>query len=753
MTNIGVNIIDMFRLLRNHEDDEFMKHLNQDDTLDLNYRDNQENYLITYAIRFNKKDIVKLLLIKGSRYDVVDKVGRSILYDAIESDYGDILKIILDHAETSIGIVITDIRDVNGNIPLHYAIKFKNLHATRILADYGSKMYIEDEDGHNALHLAIKSKNISIVKAVTAVQTNFDAKNKKGDTALHMAINYQYTDIVKHILSQGADPNIPDNDSNFTPVHYAVGWNNYEILSLLIEAGAILDSQDVYGNVPLMYAVKERNDRCFDLIAEHKTNLNAWNIEGKIVLHEALDSYEKDSVDSKKYIDMLIKNSNVSHQDSHGNTCLHYLVSLGIWKDYIDILVNKKLNIFAKNSNSQMVVDFVEGDDYELLLDTVTESYMIYLRMEGNEWKNEIDKICSRDLIDLTDEQRTLLKTISPPPSKSKKSKKSKKSGNICYDIIGDKLRKVHKMIITKELECCQRSYPHNADDMITIDEGIMLDITTFTGSLLDVLIGLLYLLRKHSNSCSILNMDSSPNQGLCDFYRSMGLIMNGRCEFFNFEIVWIEYKLYMVDNFSDMFFKCVKSEARFIIIPVGIEMKSGSHANYLIYDKQIKELERFEPHGGTTPIGFNYNSRQLDDILEQYIESIDPDIKYIRPDDFIPKIGFQIMDSQETQTHRIGDPGGFCALWSIWYVDQRITYSHYSRERLIEELFSNIRSNGISYRNLIRNYSRNICQERDKLLSRIDIDINDWLNERYTNNMLDKFMTILNSEIKSCCS
>lgn len=739
-----IDITDLFRLLRNHNDTEFITHLNNNSSIDLNLRDNQENYLITYAIRFNNNKIVKLLLNKGARYDVVDRAGRSILYDVIESDYIEILKIVLNHAENAIGVMITDIRDSNGNIPIHYAIKFGSLVAIKLLIKAGSKIYVADESGYNSLHLAVKTKNIAIVKAISNVVSNFDTKNKKGETALHIAINYQYNDIVEHLLEQGADPNISDSDSNFSPVHYAVGWNNYEILKLLIKHGSKIDKQDIYGNTPIIYAVKEKNDICFDLIIKEKPNLNIWNVDGKIVLHIVLDSYNEQ--DSKKYIDAVINESNISHQDFFGNTCLHYLIYLNLWKDYVNILEKKRLNIFARNSNNQMIIDFVKDKDFDLLIDITVKSYIHQLQLEKDKWTDEIDKICSRDLVNLTDKQTKLLKN---EKSKMKKSTKN----NICYTIIEDRLRTTLSQIKSGDLECCQKSYPFNKEDEIDIKEGVLLDITTFTGSLLDVLIGLLYLLKTHTNCCSTLRKDIAPNQSLCDFYKSMGLIMSGRCEFLNFELVWVNYKLYMIDNFTEMFKKCEEySQTRFIIIPLGIEMKTGSHANYLIYDKQIKELERFEPHGGTTPIGFDYNSRQLDNVLEQYILSMDPDITYIRPEEYIPKIGFQVMDAQEEKTHRIGDPGGFCALWSIWYVDQRLTYAHYSRDKLIKELFSNISLKGISYRNLIRNYSRNIIRERDRILSKVGIDINDWINERYSHNTLDKLMNILNSEINTCC-
>ena len=743
-----VTVIDMFELLKNHEDDIFISNLNKYTDLDLNYRDSQENHLITYAIRFNKKRIVSALLDKGSRYDVVDRLGRSILYDAIESNYVDILRIVLEHAQKAIGIMITDIRDSSGSIPIHYAIKFKNITMIQMLIDAGSKLYIADDAGYNSLHIAIKTKDISIVKTITSYMQNLDAKTIKGNTALHIAINYQFTDIATHLIEAGADPNISDDDTDFTPLHYAVGWNNIEIVDILIKHGADVNRQDFYGNTPLTYCIKEKHDRCFDLIIKQKPNLNNWNIDGKIVLHEVLDSYDPSDPLYKKYIDALIEDSNLSYQDAYGNTCLHYLVYLKLWKNYISILEKKRLNIFAKNSNSQMVVDFISEkmEDFSLLINTVVKSYIYLLqKTKKKEWTDEIHKICARNFVDLTDDQIEVLKknTI------TKSDKVDSSASALCFGVIKDRILETLKQIRTNQLECCQKSYPSNIGKEISIKEGIMLDITTFTGSLLDILFGLLYLLKKHPNACSTIGRDPNPNQALCDFYRSMGLIMSGRCDLLNFEIVWIDYKLYMIDNFADLFNKCSKSATRWIIIPIGIEMKTGSHANYLIYDKNIKEIERFEPHGGTTPIGFNYNSKQLDDILDRYFTSIDQNIKYIRPETYIPKIGFQMMDSQEERTYRIGDPGGFCALWSIWYVDQRLEYPHYSRDKLIKLLFSNIHEKGIKYRNLIRNYSRNIIRERDDVLASVGLSINDWLNERYSNQTLDELMLRLYDELR----
>ena len=759
--NINNPIITLFEYIRNHEWVKLRNLLEQHEYIDINLRDSNLNYLLTYAVRFNKPDIVLLLLQKGAKYDIVDKMEKSILYDAIKSNFSEIIQIILDFSEKNIGISVTNIRDLNGNILLHYAIIFQNIFAVKLLIKYKSNPYTTDIKGRNALHLAVINGSLLIVNCIMSIMTNtnINIKTSKGETALHIAINYQYNSIAKAILAEKADPNILDNENEFSYLHYAVGWNNLEIIESLMETGADPNIQDVYGNVPLMYCIKEDHMECFDKIIKfyshptsiYKLNFNLWNISGKNILHEALETYTESK---KHYVDVLIETSGLSIQDSDGNTCLHYLVALNLWENYITSIKTKKLNIFAKNSSGKAVIDLIYASDksdkqkiksYNKFLDIITTGYIQTLKREKKTWINELDKICSRDFSELTDEEKHYIGNM-----ESKKNSQAIDDG--CFRLIRNKLIGDIKKYRDGLHTYCQRSYPSDKIQCIDVKEGMVLDVCTFTGSLLDVLIGLIFLLKKHANACTTLSNNHIKNDNLCKFYKSVGFVMNGRCDFLDFELVWVNYKLYMIDKFSELFNACIKSNARFIIIPIGIELISGAHANYLIFDKHVKEMERFEPHGGATPNGFNYNSHFLDDILSDYFKSIDKDIQYIRPHEYIPKIGFQVMDTQENSKNRIGDPGGFCALWSIWYVDQRLTYYTYDRTTLVNDLFENIKMQGISYRNMIRNYSRQIIKHRDDLLKKIDIDINDWLNDNYTHTQLDKFIAQLIAEINTCC-
>lgn len=731
----------LFNYIRTHKWNKFKSLVNSQ--IDLNIKDINNNYLLSYAVKYGKLDIVKLLIDNNARYDIVDNERRSIIYEAITGGYNNIVHYLVEISKTNLGISIVDIQDNNGNIPLHYALFNNNNELVDLFITNKSDIFLYDNKGFNGLYYAVKTNNSKILETVISSTTKIDVKTKKGHTPLHIAIQYQYYDIARLLIQHKASVFLQDN-KDFSPLHYAVAWNNINIVKLLIDNNADPNVQDIYGNTPLFYCTKEDYVECFDYIVKNYKgiiNVNLWNIDGKTILHDVLDPY--DNV-KKYYVDVLIKNTGLHIQDINGNTCMHHLITNNLWQEYINVLKTKKINIFATNYKGIAVLDLiynnVQSDKivlYKEFIDIVTESYLYVLSNAKVSWKEELDKLCSRNMNDFN----TLNSTETFDKHKQK-----------CFVLIRNKIEQNIKLYYEGKLEFCQRSYPLKQYNIININEGECIDICTYTGAIIDVLVGLMFLLNKHKNACTTLGRSIRITDNLCKFYKSMNYHMNGKCEFIEFEIVWIEYKLYMDDNFIDNFNNCVKSSARFIIIPVGIEMKTSSHANYLIYDKLVKELERFEPHGGTMPTGFNYNANQLDYVLKKYFTSIDKNITYISPYEYLPKIGFQIMESQETGNTRIGDPGGFCALWAVWYVDQRLTYYTFSRRDLIKNLFKYIKEQRISYKNMIRNYSKLIIAERDNLLQMADIDINTWINDTYTHEQSDNLVDILIKKLTNCC-
>lgn len=754
----------LFNFLKSHEYKKFADTLNKIDItdimFDINVRDTQENYFLTYAVSLNRLDIVLLLIEKGAKIDIVDKYDRSILLIPIMYSYDNILKTLLDENKNQIGISVIDIKDKNYKVPLHYAIETQNINAINMLLEYGANPNIIDKDGYNSLHIAIKSRSSEICNIIIKYVTDIDSRYNTGETALHLACNLQLIDMVNILLKNNINVNITDHSHEITALHYSVLLNNKDLVALLLKYDANPNIQDIYGNTALHYCVMENNFEIFMMLTQHEStkniiNFNMWNIDGETPLHLILKQNLSNLNDSNvtDYLDIILDKSNLTIQDNMGNTCLYYLIKLNLWSDYRSFLVNKKLDIFSINNVNISPLDIVDTKYRNDFIDIVIDSYITRLKNANELWYYEWENICSKNFNNISDDNFKIInEKLSTRKDLPYDTVTSETFEPICKEFIKRKILELHDKIHNGEnINCFDKSFPMRRSHVcVNIAEGSKMDYCTFTGSTLDILIGLIFLLTKHKNTCGTLTKNFAKNTELCGFYKSIGILMNSRCEFLNFEIVWVHQKLYLIDNFYDLFKQCLQKTRRFIIIPLGIEMREVSHAGYLIYDKLKNEIERFEPHGSTTPVGLHYNPNLLDEILESRFKSIDENMKYIRPKDYLPKIGFQLMDVSENNKKRIGDPNGFCALWCIWYVDMRLTYSDIDRKELVYLLIKTIRSKNISFRNMIRNYATNIIDSRDNLLKKSKMDINDWLNDEYNDTQIDSIMDGLMTVIKT---
>jgi ankyrin repeat protein len=748
------NYKELFNMIKTHNITGFTKLLNTIDhtdvLFDINIRDEQQNYLLTYAINLNLLQVTKLLIEKGAKVDIVDKYDKSIITIAINYSYLDIMELLLEENKKNIGVSITDLRDKNLRIPLHYAIEIQNLEAVELLLVHGSNPNVSDKDGYNSLHLAVKSRSLKMCELMLKYITNVNGKCNTGETALHIACNLQLVEIARLLIENGVSLNIYDFSHEITALHYSVLLNNKELIAILLKHNADPNIQDIYGNTPLHYCITENNFEVFLMLLKSNStrniiNLNLWNINGEIPLHSVLKIHPDNITD---YLEIMIPMSNLAVQDNEGNTCLHYLLENGYWKEYKEMLVKKRLNIFAINTTKIMPIDIIPKKDKNEFINLIVESYIYRLKNAQNLWYYEWENICSKNFSDVSTEKMLEIEKLKKGNGNG--SINANNFNNVCSGIIQNKLLELIKKVSSnKELKCTEQSYPvKRATLCIDITEGSKLDYCTFVGTTLDILIGLIYLVTKHSKVCSTLSRNFSKNKDLCDFYRSVGIFMNSKCEFLNFEIVWIHSRLYLMEGFYDQFQKCLNGNAKFIIIPLGIETREGNHANYLIYDGEKKEVERFEPHGFTTPPGMYYNPNLLDEILENRFKNIDENIKYIRPKEFLPKVGFQLIDVTEGNKKKIGDPEGFCALWCIWYVDMRLTYREFTRKQIVDGLMKTIRAKNVSFRNMIRNYAKVVIEIRDEIFKQSHMDINNWMNDEYTDIQIGNVLGAISTKV-----
>jgi hypothetical protein len=423
-------------------------------------------------------------------------------------------------------------------------------------------------------------------------------------------------------------------------------------------------------------------------------NPNIVNIDGLTICHKLL-------YNSKNVPEELIKKTNLNIQDNLGNTILFLLVHYDIWKKYINILQSKKLNIYIKNKNDETVLDILKISDKKDFDDLLIRSYHNYLMKHPNNWINNMDNNCSANT-DLSNE---------------------------CYLFINSVIKKGIAIPL------------QNNKYTISMLENPKISINTFMGSNLDILCGMSYLEKKHN--ISTLHTDNINIPKEIELYLDkIGIIENNYQHIGDISIRWIYQKIFYPANFIEQ----IKSAKDIIIIHISIVLSNGSHSNILYINKQKNIVERFEPHGSSYPYNFNYNPKLLDNLLHNKFKNILNEVTYISPSEYLPRIGFQILDISETMINKnIGDPSGFCTLWCIWYMEYRLKYENYDSNKIIKYLFRRIKMDNRSFREIIRNYSVNITNYRDELLNNIGQNINSYISNQLSEVDRNKILISIN--------
>ncbi len=660
----------LFNLLKTHKYSEFIDSINlyhNDDNFDINLRDVNDNYYITYAILFNNIDIVKILIKHNCRIDCFDKFNKPLILLPILYNYEDILKLLLDYDKKSIGLSIINIIDNQMKIPLMYAIENKNISIIKLLLSYNANPNLSDDNNFNSLFYAIKSKNIEIINLIINKINNINEINKNGDTYLNYAINQNFNDCIDLLIKHNININIQNYVNEYAAIHICILNNNLEILQLLLNDKNInINLQTNIGNTPLHLAIFNNNSKIINLlINQPNINFNLWNINSEIPLHILLKN-------KHTITDNILLSSSFLIKDNSGYTCLYYLIKNYDWMKYKHILIKKQLNPFANN-----IFDLIDSNNKKEFMDIIYESYFYNLKLHKNNWLNKWENLCSVET------------NIS----------------NKCLLEIKNHIKKT------------EITYPINVDINIKNSENNC-STCSYIGDNLDLIIGLLNLKKKYN----------------IEFF------YNNNLKYDMFEIIWINNELKIPKNLNNAF-KTINK--RYLVILIGIILPQCNHTNILLYDNKNKNIERFEPHGSTFPINYNYYPDILDEKLNLLFLSINESIHYISPKSYLPKIGFQWFDSCDIKCKNINDPGGFCGVWCIWYVEQRLKYN-ISRNKLVDMLILYIKTNNYSFKNIIRNYSNEITHIRDIILKKSNLDINKWSNENYTNEEYNNLINVI---------
>lgn len=127
----------------------------------------------------------------------------------------------------------------------------------------------------------------------------------------------------------------------------------------------------------------------------------------------------------------------------------------------------------------------------------------------------------------------------------------------------------------------------------------------------------------------------------------------------------------------------------RYVPITVNIKLPTHSHANIILIDNELKNIEYFEPHGYKKEestlenIPYAYYSKLK--IIKSFFLKILPGYNFINASDYFKKQGFQMKHDARH---------GYCVTWSLLYLHYRLLNPYISIDILIKYLYYNITLN-----------------------------------------------------------
>jgi ankyrin repeat protein len=285
-------------------------------------------------------------------------------------------------------------RALNGDAPLHDAIRLGKREMETLLISRGADLEIRDGEGNTPFLEAVEAGFPETVERLYNLGANPAVRNLRGDTPLHKAVALNRTDLAVLLLgwgvsiharnSQGKTPfemalvtsprmvatlltkdrlSMPDDDGN-TPLHIAVLQKApEEMIRAIIDLGAGLSASDSSGRTPLRIAVDQEDWRTAKILADAGSDVFLPAADGRSPAEIALRS----GVDA---VSALFSGKAINSQDSAGNTILHYAASQGdpaIIQLLIKLGANKSIKNIAGESPADIARRWKRSETLDLL--------------------------------------------------------------------------------------------------------------------------------------------------------------------------------------------------------------------------------------------------------------------------------------------------------------------------------------------------------------------------------------------------
>jgi ankyrin repeat protein len=344
------------------------------------------NYMFWAAYK-NNLEIMKYLLAKGSRTDIIDDKGNSLLiftaatgqknreiYDFIIRQGANIQKEKSKDGANALLLLIPHLTDFSmvdyfigkgldihstdkyGNGAFNYTARTGNIEMLKKLVDKGVDYKTLNKNGGNAFIFASEGargvvNGMEVYQYLQSLGLDPNITTKDGVNPLHnIAYDVKDTQVFEFFLNKGVDFNQINNEGN-TPFIHAAAYNSKDIIEYLFPKVKELDHSNKKGETALTRAISRNKAQVVAFLLANGANAQVKDKKGNNLAYYLINAYAVEKADDFYAKASLLEKNKVdftTHQASD-NTLLHIAIEKQDLK-LLEYLGKFKIDINATNS-------------------------------------------------------------------------------------------------------------------------------------------------------------------------------------------------------------------------------------------------------------------------------------------------------------------------------------------------------------------------------------------------------------------
>lgn len=282
-------------------------------------RDNMIEYLLSQKANPNAKNVdsftplmvasfygnsdalAVLLRHKNCQIDSADKYVKTALFYAVEKGEQQVVDMLLKHPE---GQKLVNKKAVEDLTPLHVAAKNGFIKIVQHLLRNKADIISQTDEEQTPLHLAAAEGQTEVCRILLehdpdqTDQLIYD-EDEYGNYAIHLACQEGRLEVTRCLIYYEASVN-ETNTAKFSPIHLAASNGHSEIISLLLDEGALVNGEEKSAiPTPLNFACQKGHIECVQILLAHGADMTLIDKEsdGSNALDLAIDNGHEDIVE------------------------------------------------------------------------------------------------------------------------------------------------------------------------------------------------------------------------------------------------------------------------------------------------------------------------------------------------------------------------------------------------------------------------------------------------------------------------